>query len=85
KYWDIWDNAKNIGDKSDEELSKMILDELRVSVQLRKVSDVPVGFFLSGGIDSSTNTALFSEGENTNVKTFSIGYEGEFSSYKNET
>jgi asparagine synthase (glutamine-hydrolysing) len=85
KYWDIWDNAKNIGDKSDEELSKMILDELRVSVQLRKVSDVPVGVFLSGGIDSSTNTALFSEGENTNVKTFSIGYEGEFSSYKNET
>ena len=40
-----------------------MLDELRTSVQLRKVSDVPVGVFLSGGIDSSTNAALFSEGE----------------------
>ena len=66
------------------EIAERILDELRTSVQLRKVSDVPVGVFLSGGIDSSTNAALFSEGERDTVKTFSIGYEGEYESYKNE-
>lgn len=84
KYWDIWDNTKSLGHKTDDELATMVLDELRTAVKLRKVSDVPVGVFLSGGIDSSTNTALFSEGE-SNVKTFSIGYAGEYDTYKNET
>ena len=53
-------------------------------MKLRKVSDVPVGVFLSGGIDSSTNTKLFSEDENRAVKTFSVGYDGSYPSYSNE-
>jgi asparagine synthase (glutamine-hydrolysing) len=85
RYWDIWDSTKSITDRSEDEIAKMIIDELRVAVKLRKVSDVPVGVFLSGGIDSSTNTALFSEGETSKVKAFSIGYEGNFASYQNET
>ena len=44
----------------------------------------PVGVFLSGGIDSSTNAALFSEGEGGRCKTFSIGYDGDVRSYQNE-
>jgi asparagine synthase (glutamine-hydrolysing) len=43
-----------------------------------------VGVFLSGGIDSSTNAALFSEGEGQPVKTFSIGYDQEYESYPSE-
>jgi asparagine synthase (glutamine-hydrolysing) len=84
KYWDIWDNAGKVQYKDEKELTDKILAELRTAVKLRKVSDVPVGVFLSGGIDSSTNTVLFSEGEGLPVKAFSIGYEGEYDSYKNE-
>jgi asparagine synthase (glutamine-hydrolysing) len=40
--------------------------------------------FLSGGIDSSTNAALFSEGEGQPVRTFSIGYDQEYESYPSE-
>lgn len=84
RYWDVWDNAKSLGNISEDEIAERLLDELRTAVKLRKVSDVPVGVFLSGGIDSSTNAALFSEGEGGPVKTFSIGYEGEYESYQNE-
>jgi len=76
KYWDVLDHTKSFTDLEENEMSEKILDELRLSVQYRKISDVPVGVFLSGGIDSSTNARLFSEGETKTVKTFSIGYEG---------
>ncbi len=78
RYWEVWDHVSPIEDLSDEEIAERVLDELRTSVQYRKMSDVPVGVFLSGGIDSSTNAALFSEGEDRPVRTFSIGYEGEY-------
>jgi asparagine synthase (glutamine-hydrolysing) len=82
RYWDVWDHAKRI-DGNEDDIAQMVLDELRTAVKYRKVSDVPVGVFLSGGIDSSTNTALFSEGGDP-VKTFSIGYAGDNKSYRNE-
>ncbi len=85
RYWDVWDHTSPLTNASEDEIAERILGELRIAVQLRKVSDVPVGVFLSGGIDSSTNAALFSEGEKSQVKTFTIGYQGEYGSYKNET
>lgn len=84
RYWDVWDRAQGLEGVSEDEIAERLLEELRTSVRLRKVSDVPVGVFLSGGIDSSTNAALFSEGEGEPVKTFSIGYEGDYETYKNE-
>ncbi|MBF0186791.1 MAG: asparagine synthase (glutamine-hydrolyzing) [Magnetococcales bacterium] len=84
RYYDVWDHTKPLTGRSDAEIAEQLLEELRVAVQLRKVSDVPVGVFLSGGIDSSTNAALFSEGSSTPVQTFSIGYQGEYDSYQNE-
>ncbi|MBD2015734.1 asparagine synthase (glutamine-hydrolyzing) [Microcoleus sp. FACHB-53] len=84
RYWDVWDYTTPLVGVSEDEIASRILAELRTAVKLRKVSDVPVGVFLSGGIDSSTNAALFSEGEGGNVKTFTIGYKGEYQTYQNE-
>jgi asparagine synthase (glutamine-hydrolysing) len=84
RYWDVWDHVAPLEGVGEAEICARLLEGLRDSVRLRKVSDVPVGVFLSGGIDSSTNTALFSEGEPTPVKTFSIGYQGDYQSYRNE-
>jgi asparagine synthase (glutamine-hydrolysing) len=82
RYWDVWDHARRL-DASEDDIAAMVLEELRTAVKYRKVSDVPVGVFLSGGIDSSTNTALFSEGGDV-VKTFTIGYAGGSGDYQNE-
>ncbi|MGD9730206.1 MAG: asparagine synthase (glutamine-hydrolyzing) [Nitrospiraceae bacterium] len=84
RYWDVLDHTAPLKVESDEEISARVLDLLRTSVRLRKVSDVPVGVFLSGGIDSSTNAALFSQGERRPVSTFTIGYAGRYETYKNE-
>jgi asparagine synthase (glutamine-hydrolysing) len=84
RYWDMFDNHIDLTKYSEEEIADQLINELRTSVKLRKIADVPVGVFLSGGIDSSANTVLFSEGENSIVKTFSIGYEGNYQTYKNE-
>src|SRR6266704_958950 len=84
RYWDVWDHTEPLTNVSESEIAERILSELRTSVMLRKISDVPVGVFLSGGIDSSTNAALFSEGEGNPVKTFSIGYDQQYKSHENE-
>lgn len=84
RYWDVLDFTTPLTDVSEDDIAKGVLDELRVAVKLRQVSDVPAGVFLSGGIDSSTNTALFSENTQAAVNTFSIGYQGKYDSYENE-
>jgi asparagine synthase (glutamine-hydrolysing) len=84
RYWDVWDETSPLDGASDEELAARVLEELKTSVALRKISDVPVGVFLSGGIDSSTNAALFADGEARAIDTFSIGFGREFHTYRNE-
>jgi asparagine synthase (glutamine-hydrolysing) len=84
RYWDVLDHTESLEGCSDDEIAERIREELRRAVQLRKVSDVPVGVFLSGGIDSSVNAALFAEDSSGAVQTFSIGYDGEYKSYPSE-
>jgi asparagine synthase (glutamine-hydrolysing) len=84
KYWDMFDGTEDISKYTEKEILDRLLSELDDSVKLRKVSDVPVGVFLSGGVDSSTNAVLFSKGGQTNIKTFTIGYKGKGRHYQNE-
>jgi asparagine synthase (glutamine-hydrolysing) len=84
QYWDALGNAPSLAGTSEDEICGRLLEILSEAVELRKVSDVPVGVFLSGGIDSSTNAALFSQGEKSKVKTFSIGYARDHPSYPSE-
>lgn len=84
RWWDPWDHVDPLVGVPTAEIAERVLATLRDSVRYRKVSDVPVGVFLSGGIDSSTNVALFAEGERSPVRTYSIGYAGDPRSYRNE-
>jgi asparagine synthase (glutamine-hydrolysing) len=58
-----------------DEGARLLLEELRRSVRERLVSDVPLGVFLSGGIDSSAVAALAAEVRGKNLDTFSVGFE----------
>ncbi|MCP9440942.1 MAG: asparagine synthase (glutamine-hydrolyzing) [Nitrospira sp.] len=58
-----------------EEAKKVLTDLLYDSVKLRLISDVPVGTFCSGGVDSSLVTALAAKIKGDPVNTFSIGFD----------
>jgi asparagine synthase (glutamine-hydrolysing) len=71
QYWDIpYIETPNDEDVCIEMLSELIGDAVRMQL----MSDVPLGAFLSGGIDSSTVVSYMSEATSIPVKTFSIGF-----------
>jgi asparagine synthase (glutamine-hydrolysing) len=73
RYWQP-DFSKKIK-ISEEEAIDETTRLLRESTKLRLISEVPLGAFLSGGVDSSTIVALMAQESSTPVKTFSIGFE----------
>ncbi|MBN1121010.1 MAG: asparagine synthase (glutamine-hydrolyzing) [Anaerolineae bacterium] len=79
QYWDVSFSPDNYLNCSEEECAEQLKELITQSVEMRLMSDVPFGAFLSGGIDSSTVVALMSGFLNEPVKTFSVGYgeEGE--------
>jgi asparagine synthase (glutamine-hydrolysing) len=84
RYWDPWEELTPLPGIGEAEAAQRVLAVLEEAVRLRTVSDMPVGVFLSGGLDSSTNAVLFARHWRQEVKTFSIGYQGEFASYPDE-
>ena len=73
RYWQL-DFSKKIK-ISEEEAGERVVDLLREAVRIRLMSEVPLGAFLSGGIDSSAVVALMAQESSEKVKTFSIGFE----------
>ena len=73
RYWQP--NFSQKTNLSEEEAGERAVELLREAVRVRLMSEVPLGAFLSGGIDSSAVVALMSEESSGPVKTFSIGFE----------
>lgn len=71
KYWDLKFSPEIL---EEEEAADRVFDVLEKSVKRRLISDVPLGVFLSGGLDSSTVVGFTARNYGKRLKTFSIGY-----------
>ncbi|NQU20512.1 MAG: asparagine synthase (glutamine-hydrolyzing), partial [Candidatus Nealsonbacteria bacterium] len=73
RYWDLEYAPENHA-KTDDEWAEQLLELLEDSTRLRLRSDVPVGAYLSGGLDSSVTTALAQQYTSNHLRTFSVTF-----------
>ena len=76
RYWRL-DYTRKRAVGSEEEVHEEVRGHIRRAVRRRMVADVPLGAFLSGGVDSSAVVAAMAEASPQPVRTFSIGFESE--------
>ena len=73
KYWDFcYEKQSEI--KTERQYIEELRELIKEAVNIRLISEVPLGAFLSGGVDSSSIVAMMSQISETPVKTFSIGF-----------
>ena len=77
KYWNMKDyvGKKNLHSSNFSNLKSQITSLIEDSVKKRMISDVPIGCFLSGGIDSSLVASIMQKNSNKKINTFTIGFE----------
>jgi asparagine synthase (glutamine-hydrolysing) len=73
QYWDMPFTAVVV--KNETEASNELVERLQESIRLRMIADVPLGAFLSGGVDSSAVVAMMATQSTTPVNTCSIGFD----------
>ena len=73
QYWDV--SFKQVSSDSEAQLTEQLLELATRCTKRRMISDVPLGAFLSGGIDSSGVVAMMAQNSDTPVKTCSIGFD----------
>ncbi len=74
RYWDLTMGTGGHAGRSDHDLVEEYRERLTEAVRLRLMSDVPLGVFLSGGIDSAAITAIMSRLMDEPVKSFSVAF-----------
>jgi asparagine synthase (glutamine-hydrolysing) len=78
RYWSLEANRQpDLHEQPYEQLVEDLAEVLKESVHLQMVSDVPLGAFLSGGVDSSLLVAIMTRIAGRRIKTFSVGFEAE--------